>query len=75
MFHVQDVLVPDCEEEQDGQDGATDEGNVPGDDSGEGGDEYVHIIGGGAVCPGQSGCQFVLQLIKMSEREDYQLSR
>ena len=39
MFHVEDVLVPDGEKEEDGQDGAADEGNVPGDDSGEGGDD------------------------------------
>ena len=35
MLHVEDVLVPDGEEEQDRQDGAADEGDVLGYHSGQ----------------------------------------
>ena len=60
MFHVEHILVPDSEEEQHGQDRAADEGHVPGDDGGEGGDEDVHVAGGWLVSSGQVGGQIVL---------------
>ena len=54
MFHVEDVLVPDSEDEEDGEDGAADEGHVPGEDGGQGRHEDVHVVGGGLVGAGQS---------------------
>ena len=65
MFHVEHILVPDSEEQQHGQDRAANEGHVPGDDGGEGGDEDVHVVGGWLVSSGQAGGQLVLKLIEM----------
>ena len=66
MFHVEDVLVPDSEDEEDGEDGAADEGHVPGEDGGQGRHEDVHVVGGGLVGAGQSHHQLVLQLVEVS---------
>ena len=74
MFHVEDVLVPHGEENQDGQDGAADEGDGLGDDCGHGGHEDVHVVSRWSVCSGQPGSQLVFKLVKMSEKGncDYQ---
>ena len=74
MFHVEDVLIPDSEEDQHGQDGAADEGDGLGDDCGHGRHEDVHVVGRGSVGSRQSRQQLVFKLIKMSTKGncDYQ---
>ena len=67
MLHVEDVLVPDGEDDEDREDGAADEGDVPGEDGGQGGDEDVHVVGGGLVGSRQTDHQLVVKLIEMSE--------
>ncbi len=54
VLHVEDVFVPDGEDEENGQDGAADEGHVPRQDGGQRGHEDVHVVGGGLVGAGQS---------------------
>ena len=66
MLDVEDVLVPDCEDEEHGKDGAADEGHVPGEDGGQGRHEDVHVVGGGLVGAGQSHHQLVFEFVKMS---------
>ena len=66
VLDVEDVLVPDCEDEEHGKDGAADEGHVPRQDSGQRGHEDVHVVGGGLVGAGQPHQQLVLQLVEVS---------
>ena len=54
VLHVKDVFVPDGEDEENGKDGAADEGHVPRQDGGQRGHEDVHVVGGGLVSAGQS---------------------
>ena len=68
MFHVEDVLIPDSEEDQHGQDGAADEGDGLGDDCGHGRYEDVHVVGRRSVGSRQSRQQLVFKLIKMPEK-------
>ena len=70
MLDVDDILVPDGEGEDDGEDGAADEGHVPGDDGGQRRHEDVHVVGGGLVGSRQTDHQLVVKLIKMSEYKD-----
>ena len=70
MLHVENVLVPDGEDDEDREDGAADEGDVPGEDGGEGGHEDVHVVGGGLVGSRQTDHQLVVKLIEMSEYKD-----
>ena len=76
MLHVEDVLVPDSEENQHCEDGAADEGDGLGDDCGHGRHEDVHVVGRGSVGSRQSRQQLVFKLIKMSTKGncDYQWS-
>ena len=67
MFHVEDVLVPDGEDDEDREDGAADEGDVAGEDRGQGRHEDVHVVGGGLVRSGQPDHQLVVQLVEMSK--------
>ena len=71
MLDVDDILVPDGEGEDDGEDGAADEGHVPGDDGGQRRHEDVHVVGGGLVGAGQPHQQLVLQLVEVSEKITY----
>ena len=66
VLDVEDVLVPDCEDEEHGKDGAADEGHVPRQDSGQRGHEDVHVVGGGLIGAGQSHHQLVFEFVKMS---------
>ena len=70
MLDVDDILVPDGEGEDDGEDGAADEGHVPGDDGGQRRHEDVHVVGGGLVGSRQTDHQLVVKLIEMSEYKD-----
>ena len=69
MFHIEHILVPDSEEQQNGEDRATNEGDVPGEDSGEGRDEDIHVVGGGLVSSSQTGRQLVFQFIEMPDKQ------
>ena len=75
MLDVDDILVPDGEGEDDGEDGAADEGDVPGDDGGQRRHEDVHVVGGGLVGAGQPHQQLVLQLVEVSEKITLHFSR
>ena len=66
MLNIDDILVPNGEGEDDREDGAADEGDVPGDDGGQRRNEDVHVVGGGLVGAGQPHQQLVLQLVEVS---------
>ena len=71
MLHIEDVLVPHGEDDEDREDGAADEGDVAGEDGGQGRHEDVHVVGGGLVGAGQPHQQLVLQLVEVSEKITY----
>ena len=66
MFNVENIFIPDSEENEDSQDWATDEGNIASYHCGQGWHKDVHVVGGRLVSSGQSHQQLMLQLIEMS---------
>ena len=60
VLHVQDILVPNGEEEHGAEDGAGAELNVLGDHNAHGGSKQLHVLVGRLVSPVQTPSQFMV---------------
>ena len=67
MFDLHNIFVPNSEEEENSENGAAHEGDIPCDDREERRDENVHVVAGRLVGTGEAGVQLVLQLVEVAQ--------